>query len=519
MENIVNPYIAGNPVFGDNFYGRRQDLQKVLDSQHKLILFLATRRMGKTSFCHQIKYLCKKEDHYKHNLCLLWNLQGVRSTDQAKRRLLQFSNKEVLSKIDWNEVEKLTACNEIIRLLCSTYRNSSNERKNILLLIDEPEVFIHFSKIEVDFLADLKETFDSITNLRVVIVSPPRIRQLSYLDHAPSLLEHFQTYFLREFDNEDAKSLIWLDQQKIENPIHFLENNNSLADEIIKVSNKIPFYIQQICGNIFDAHPVLRLTQVIESIIEQQTFSPFFTSDFSELHPIQKIILLNLVNSSEPKESQHLINLTKNVAPIIAGQIPTLKYIDELVSLGILKKNDHNKYHFSNSLFDRWILRDFDNLWNRTMNEINIKKNFDRKIYPPGCLKKKDLIEMKAKLESFRDGLKSMYDEYSDGKLTPEFYFKSRLSMIREHELLLKHFQDHLSAYGIDLLSKVLRLVKQEKCDENLVIENLKKAAELGHAQGWGEIILKIIRDESMSETQMAIEATFEVAIYVIENN
>lgn len=153
------------------------------------------------------------------------------------------------------------------------------------------------------------------------------------------------------------------------------------------------------------------------------------------------------------------------------------------------------------------------------MNQINIKKDFERKIYPPGSLKKKDLIEMKAKLESFRDGLKNINKEFSDGKITSEFYVKSRLSMIKEHELLIKHFQDHLSAYAIELLSKVLRLVKEEEFDEKLVVENLKMAAEEGRTKGWGEIISKIICDESMNEIQMAIEASCEVAIYVIENN
>ena len=88
-------YVHGNPVYGpEKFYDREEDLQKVLDTDDKLTLFMATRRSGKTSLCYQLKHLCENHPDYASNVCVFWNLQGKHNASGAKRRLCLYINKQ-----------------------------------------------------------------------------------------------------------------------------------------------------------------------------------------------------------------------------------------------------------------------------------------------------------------------------------------------------------------------------------------------------------------------------------------
>lgn len=375
---VPNPYICGPPVKGEDFYGREQELRNVLDTDHKLILFLATRRIGKTSLSHQIKYTCETEKEYNSNLCVVWDLQGVRNVRSAKKRLLSPTSKRTLSeKVNWEKLQTLSTCQEVIEAFCDPSYWKLSANKTILLLVDEPDSFLYFAgrikeeeSEEYNFLTDLKYMFDEIPNLRVIIVSTPQIQDLFLCRNIPCLLDNFRIFFLKEFESEqEAEDLIRLSKKTKLVRLDFLNNGESVIKNIIEVSNKVPCYIQQICGYIFDVFPRQKSSQVIKDLIERRIFSHCFTSDFDVLHPIQKFMLLELVNSETPPESQFLIDETKRVASKIKGQVPTLKFVDELVALGILKKFEDTTYYLSNKLFEEWMLHDFENLWNQTIKE------------------------------------------------------------------------------------------------------------------------------------------------------
>lgn len=517
MNHVVNPYISGPPVFGEDFYGREEEIRNVLDTKHRLILFLATRRMGKTSLCFQIKHKCEEDVQYGNNICVGWDLQGKRDADSAKRRLFSFKNKIALKNVDWNKLEKYMSCNEVIEGFCESYYRGP-EKRTIILMLDEPDILLHFGeKKEYGFLTDLKNTFENVPNLRVIIVSPPRIMTLFQCREIPCLLDDFQTYFVRELNDPDAESLMRLTQRAQPAPIRFLANGSQVVKDIIGVSNRVPFYVQSICARIFDVFPDQSPSEVMENIIDQQVFSPFFTSDFQELHPIQRIMLLVLVNSHEAMEGQALIDETKSIANEVLGKVPTFKYIDELVSLGTLKKYEGSKYHFSNKLFDRWILRDFENLWNETMREIDSSRKYDKKKITPGSLKKKDLEDIRAEWNAFKDVLQELQKNYRDGTVTPEFYYNKEIFLVREQALLIRKLQDHLSSNGASSLWDVLEHIRT-KIDEGdaVVEEKLKQAMQDGMNKGWGQIISDIMKNQSMGIVQIALEASFKVAEYLI---
>jgi len=67
-SSLVNPYIIGDPVTGNNFYGRQQQVDQVLQNiSHKSYLLDAEWRTGKTSLLYKIQHelrLITLDDHY-----------------------------------------------------------------------------------------------------------------------------------------------------------------------------------------------------------------------------------------------------------------------------------------------------------------------------------------------------------------------------------------------------------------------------------------------------------------------
>ena len=510
----LNPYISGPPVTGPDFYGRQDQLDNVLKTKHKLILYVATRRIGKTSLCKQINHVCEHECDYGSNLCLRWDLQGTRDIESAALQLRTREIRDATDKADWQRLKGLTSCGEIIEGICAAYEGP-REKKTVVLLIDEADILIHFADSgRHEFMANLKSTFETVENLRVVIVSPPRILRLSEYPDIPQILENFQTYYLREFDTQEGRDLIRLTRRPDRPSLEFTENGSQIIDDILEVSNRVPFYIQRICGEIFDELPRRSPHQVMETLIEQQRFSPFFTSDFSELHSIQKIMLLKLVNSSEGFQGEDLVRVAKDVSREIKGKIPTLKYVDELVSLGILKKYKQNLYHFSNRLFDRWILRDYDNLWNQIMKDTKLNVAQTSRVLHSKSLKAQGLAETEATLKAAFDALRILDRDHDDGDVDDEHYFKRRKAMFRDQYLQLGKLKDHLSAQRAGPLAAALDSIDQKP---GIIDEKLKEAVQAGEASNWGPVANQTLEESTRTGADRALEVACKVAKLVLE--
>jgi hypothetical protein len=526
-EIIINPYIAGPPVRGRDFYNRNDEIGQVLGTNIKLISFIATRRMGKTSLCQQIRHVCCTDPGFSGNICILWDLQGRKDEASAKEGLLTPSNRLAL-KVDQEALNQLSAlpnCGRIIEEFCAVYGSG----QSVLLMIDEPDILVDFANREECYghLSALKDAFDDIPNLRVVMVGPPRILDLLCVyPNAPLILDNFQIHYLREFGDPEARNLIAQTQRhngRPATPPSFLASDSRIVDNIIDISNKVPFYIQKICLSIFDHSSEIgeasqkRLDQIIEDIIELQNFHPYFTSDFQELHSIKKIMLLDLAHSPIPLDSQTLIDSVKGIAPKVDGMIPTQKYIDELVDIGLIKVCAGGAYDFSNRLFNQWILRDFDNLWNQTMEKIESQKKFDKEILHPHFLKLPDLEKMEAELMAFRKIIDELDRDHEDAKIDDPVFFRKKMALLRDHALLINRLRNHLSYLGAAHLANLLTSILGAENDVQEVQKWEKIEAEATE-NGWDNIVQEQIGDGSRGTLQL-MNIAFNVAKYLAEQN
>src|SRR5689334_21605815 len=62
-----NPFKLGMPVFGDDFFGRKRQLEQVLRLLNggSAVNIFSLRRIGKSSTLRQIAYLCKNDSQWQ----------------------------------------------------------------------------------------------------------------------------------------------------------------------------------------------------------------------------------------------------------------------------------------------------------------------------------------------------------------------------------------------------------------------------------------------------------------------
>ena len=56
----IIPYVVGQWVRGDRFYGRQAHLQEILEGPRESLWLLGTRRIGKTSLLRQLEWIASR---------------------------------------------------------------------------------------------------------------------------------------------------------------------------------------------------------------------------------------------------------------------------------------------------------------------------------------------------------------------------------------------------------------------------------------------------------------------------
>ncbi len=78
----ANPYVVGQWVRGERFYGRRALIDEILNGPRNSLWVLGTRRIGKTSLLKQLEHLTSPEG--SAYVPIFWDLQGADDPDELK---------------------------------------------------------------------------------------------------------------------------------------------------------------------------------------------------------------------------------------------------------------------------------------------------------------------------------------------------------------------------------------------------------------------------------------------------
>jgi len=135
---IKNPYIVGNPVTGEQFYGRQQDIEKILQNiSDKSYLLDAQWRTGKTSFLFKIQQQLKLIQSDFYYIPIFISIDGCREDELWLRIFEGFIN----DLINHDELQVYNFSN------ISPSENSKYSyrhfKKEILGIIEHVNIFLH----------------------------------------------------------------------------------------------------------------------------------------------------------------------------------------------------------------------------------------------------------------------------------------------------------------------------------------------------------------------------------------
>ncbi|NIR47681.1 protein kinase [candidate division KSB1 bacterium] len=341
---MKNPFIAGNWVRGENFFGRKHLLNEILEGRRNNVWITGTRRFGKTSFLKQLELLTNSGDHADKYVSIFWDMQGSQDVDGLKESLLEsIEDAEERFEDIGVDLEELEEKN-LFEILRALKRKTKDAGFNLMLLCDEAEELINIEKNNPEALPKLRRFFQRGDNVYTILTATKRLSVLentSIPDTSPFLYGFVPPVYLSRLEDDEAIRLIkqW-------------EFRESDIEEILEKTNNHPYLIQLICRRLVETGD---LSQVIEEVSHDDMISHFFSVDFQYLAPEEREILLHLMQNQglSLEELQPLIGVPQD---------RLIKLLYELAQSGAIKQ-DNRHYRIANYFFEKWLQREKQKLY------------------------------------------------------------------------------------------------------------------------------------------------------------
>ncbi len=279
---------TGPPVSGENFFSRQQLVTKSWDmiESGKHILFVAPRRVGKTSLMHFLR------DKPKENYTLLFlNTESVNNKNEFFRRVLNKvlktdfveksqkvltfleRHKPAIKKLGWDGVEfGVNDQNDYWEMLSGILLSPQSDTQKLIIMIDEfPETLANIVNDESEnagrqFLhsnRELRQNMEEHNNVQFIYAGSIGLENIVSRLNAVNTINDLSILKIPPLNENEAKQLI---KQLVEN-INF-ELSESLIEHILqKIEWFIPFYIQLIIDEIRNIHRDENPDKITEEIV------------------------------------------------------------------------------------------------------------------------------------------------------------------------------------------------------------------------------------------------------------
>ena len=337
------PYVVGQWVRGQNFYGRTEVIDEVLRGNRNWLWLLGTRRIGKTSVLKQLEHLAVTAPALGL-VPVFWDLQGADRPDElhldfadalldAKERLAQIG-------IDLAEIRADDCFESLGRLR----RVLMSRGLRLLLLCDEVEELIQLSQKDPSLLRKLRRALHSRDGIRSVLASSSRLWQLAETDEdtSPFLDGFTPPLSIGAFDDETARDLVR--QSKLPDTAR-PEFDDQDVERICRLCGNHPYQIQLLCRRFLDRGD---LDRAVDEVAHDRAVGFFFSVDYELLGEAERTILTVLAERpglSSGKLERHLDKNSESAASGLAA----------LHELGLVTRDDENCHEVASEFLRRWL--------------------------------------------------------------------------------------------------------------------------------------------------------------------
>jgi tetratricopeptide (TPR) repeat protein len=267
MPRKPNPYIAGPPVSGRNFYGREDIFRFVQNTfsspQQNVIVLWGQRRMGKTSVLHVLTSRLSPEFHP-----IYFDLQD--KAQQKLNQVLYDLAREIAGSLNLDSPPRADFLHDDDyfheRFLSQVYQSLGSKR--LLLMFDELET-VNVPPVEGPTERDVAyRAFFPYLRRRLV-----SNRRLAFIFAMGRRLDEVDELILSTFEEARAKSVSFLEETEarrlvVEPASGVLEYDEEAIGRIISITACHSYLTQLICFELFSYMDATGRTRVTVSDVE-----------------------------------------------------------------------------------------------------------------------------------------------------------------------------------------------------------------------------------------------------------
>lgn len=338
------PYVVGQWVRGERFYGREGVLSEVLEGQRESLWLLGTRRIGKTSLLKELEH--RTSDAASGFVPLFWDFQGA---DEPRELHLSFHDAllDAEMRLDVLGLDVGTLDEgDLFASLSRVRRHLRASGKELLLLCDEVEELINLNDKDPSLLRKLRRVLQSGGGVRSVLASTIRLWVLADErgNTSPFLHGFAPPLYLSTMSDSEAHVLLRQEHLPEEaRPVIGAE----AVETIARACDNHPYLLQLMGKRYLEVENV---NEAFERVATDEMVSYFFAVDFDMLSSVEQQILQSIGETSPASSGSLEDRLDKTSSQITGG-------LQRLESLGFLRRNVDTRLELTNSFFREWIRR------------------------------------------------------------------------------------------------------------------------------------------------------------------
>jgi hypothetical protein len=338
----MNPFVVGQWVRGERFYGRSSLIEEILDGPRNSIWVLGTRRVGKTSLLKQLEHLTTTER--TDFLPIFWDFQGADDPEELNLTffdaLLDAEDRLESLGVEVSSIEG----QDLFSSISALRRAIQSQGRSLLLLCDEVEELLNLHRQDPALLRKLRRTMQSQEGVRSVLTSSIRLCELSEQrdDTSPFLHGFSPPLYISRLSGDEGLSLVRQDRSTQPSPPEIEEEE---AREICRRCDNHPYLIQLVCKRRLETGD---LEEACRQVANDRMISYFFSVDFEMLSATEKTVLrLIAEQGAATDESIHQVMQTDTADRDDALQ--------RLENLGFIGRDAERKYVLPSPFFRRWL--------------------------------------------------------------------------------------------------------------------------------------------------------------------
>ena len=345
MPPLTIPYVVGNWVRGERFYGRDELIAEVLGGHRRSLWLVGTRRSGKTSVLKQLEYLTDEAVHPRY-FAVFWDFQGAEDHDGLRESwsdaLLDAEDRLERLGIDPEELQT----DDLFESMRRLRRALRVADLRLLALCDEVEELIRLQHAEPKLVRSLRRALQSSEDVHCVLASSIRLWALSETreDTSPFLHGFTPPFYLPRLSDDSARALVRQDKLAPEARPALPEG---VVDEILSRCDNHPFLLQLLAKRVVECG---NLDEACEEVASDRMVSHFFAVDVDMLEDDERRILAVIAAHSAASSHSLVDQLAQE-----GVESDLSRSLLRLENLGYIRRGRERKCVLASYFFRRWV--------------------------------------------------------------------------------------------------------------------------------------------------------------------